>query len=85
MQNPRSSIDRGKNTEEGARTLDPWIHNPMLYQLSYLGIDTNANTAFYDTHGVKQRTGEKPRNRRTEEADLPLSVVMTTASSNNCA
>ena len=31
-------IDRGMNTEEGARTLDPWIHNPMLYQLSYLGI-----------------------------------------------
>ena len=28
----------GKNTEEGARTLDLWIHNPVLYQLSYLGI-----------------------------------------------
>jgi RluA family pseudouridine synthase len=26
------------STEEGARTLDHWIHNPVLYQLSYLGI-----------------------------------------------
>jgi hypothetical protein len=44
----------GKNTEEGARTLDPWIHNPMLYQLSYLGIRHKRNTAFYDTHCLKQ-------------------------------
>src|SRR5688500_15553606 len=35
---PAATIDRGKNTEEGARTLDPWIHNPVLYQLSYLGV-----------------------------------------------
>src|SRR5262249_40175012 len=30
---------RGINTEEGARTLDLWIHNPVLYELSYVGIE----------------------------------------------
>src|SRR5438132_6610576 len=35
---PAGVTTAGKNTEEGARTLDLWIHNPVLYQLSYLGI-----------------------------------------------
>jgi hypothetical protein len=56
---PATTVGRGKNTEEGARTLDPWIHNPMLYQLSYLGIEDQRNTAFYDTQSLKQRNRQK--------------------------
>src|SRR5204863_7906066 len=36
---PAGVTPAGRNTEEGARTLDLWIHNPVLYQLSYLGIE----------------------------------------------
>jgi hypothetical protein len=51
---PAGVASAGKNTEEGARTLDLWIHNPVLYQLSYLGI-RNLNILFYDTQTLKQR------------------------------
>ena len=30
------------NTEEGGRTLDLWIHNPALCQLSYFGVPCNS-------------------------------------------
>src|SRR5207253_7148984 len=41
---PADVTTAGKNTEEGARTLDLWIHNPVLYQLSYLGIGQQLET-----------------------------------------
>jgi hypothetical protein len=70
---PAGVASAGKNTEEGARTLDLWIHNPVLYQLSYLGI-RNLNILFYDTQTLKQR----PRRRRrfADQTTVPRRVAV---------
>ena len=57
------------NTEEGARTLDHWIHNPVLYQLSYLGTVNKHYILRYPNFEAKacpkdlEARGTVPRNR----------------------
>ena len=49
------------NTEEGARTLDHWIHNPVLYQLSYLGIAVNKHHILRHPNSEAKSVEDRPR------------------------
>src|SRR5207249_4542225 len=73
---PAGVTSAGKNTEEGARTLDLWIHNPVLYQLSYLGI-RNLNGLFYDTQTPKQRPRQRRRFADQKNASKPRNARLS--------
>jgi hypothetical protein len=63
------------STEEGARTLDHWIHNPVLYQLSYLGMETKHNILRYQKSEAIESINACPSARRRAD-DLRVSFAV---------
>src|SRR5882762_7015414 len=65
----------GKNTEEGARTLDLWIHNPVLYQLSYLGIGQKPKHFILRHPNSEAKSSPMPLLSRSRGAIFPSSLL----------